>query len=186
MGELRSKLLFYRKKREEVHTPEEIKAAFDESCYAVCFNYDRGHSLAKRELFTAVWELNPDVMIVEADLCVFSPKPVIWRDQLLLINKNGTIETARTIARYMTESGIISFEYRVVDTDGVKLCFGSPDIKQEGPVGPTKGNLLIDGDKIVLTVRRMVKAEREQLRKRKAPENSGEENSLNLPETEEE
>ena len=186
MGELKSKLLFYREKRAEVYTPEEIKAAFDESCYAVCFNYDRGYGLARRELFTAIWEINPDAMIVEADLCVFSAKPVIWRDQLLLIHRNGTIETAKTIAQYMTESGIVSFEYRFLDADGMKLCFGSPNVKQDSPVGPTKGNLLIDGDKVVLTVRRMVKAEREKLRKRNAPENPGEEISSDEAETENE
>ena len=43
MENKKSPLLVYREKMAEVHTPEEIKAAFDDSFYAVCFNYDRGH-----------------------------------------------------------------------------------------------------------------------------------------------
>lgn len=86
-------LLVYREKMEEVHTSEEIKSAFDESHYAVCFNYDRGHGRTKYALFAAIWEANPDVIITEADLCVMAGDPVVWRDQLLLIDKNGNKET---------------------------------------------------------------------------------------------
>ena len=108
MENKKSPLLVYREKMAEVHTSEEIKAAFDDSCYAVCFNYDRGHGRAKYGLFAAIWEVNPDVIITEADLCIMAVEPIVWRDQLLLIDKNGTKETANAIAKFMAESGIIS------------------------------------------------------------------------------
>jgi len=92
MENKKSPLLVYREKMAEVHTPEEIKSAFDESHYAVCFNYDRGHGGAKHALFAAIWEVNPDVIITEADLCIMAVEPVVWRDQLLLIDKNGNRE----------------------------------------------------------------------------------------------
>jgi len=92
MENKKSPLLIYREKMAEVHTSEKIKSAFDESHYAVCFNYDRGHVGAKHELFAAIWEVNPDVIITEADLCIMAVEPVVWRDQLLLIDKNGNRE----------------------------------------------------------------------------------------------
>ena len=164
MENKKSPLLVYREKMAEVHTLEEIKAAFDDSFYAVCFNYDRGHVGAKHELFAAIWELNPDVIITEADLCIMAVEPVIWRDQLLLIDKNGNKETANTIAKFMAESGIISYEYRIVNESDIKVCFGTVDVKKESPIVRFKGNLLVDGDKLLLTARHMTKADREKLK----------------------
>ncbi|MBQ8566006.1 MAG: hypothetical protein IJ445_00290 [Clostridia bacterium] len=164
MENKKSPLLIYREKMAEVHTPEEIKAAFDESRYAVCFNYDRGYSRAKHELFVAIWEVNPEVIITEADLCIMADAPVVWRDQLLLVDKNGTKETANTIAKFMAESGIISYEYRFANEADVKICFGSADVKKKSPIVRFKGNLLIDDNKLILTARHMTKGDREKLK----------------------
>ena len=164
MENKKSPLLIYREKMAEVHTPEEIKAAFDESRYAVCFNYDRGYSRAKHELFAAIWEVNPEVIITGADLCIMANEPIVWRDQLLLIDKNGNKETANTIAKFMAESGIISYEYRFANEAGVKICFGSADVKKKSPITRFKGNLLIDDNKLILTARHMNKADREKLK----------------------
>ena len=158
MKNKKSPLLVYREKMAEVHTPEEIKTAFDDSFYAVCFNYDRGHVGAKHELFAAIWEVNPDVIITEADLCVMAVDPVVWRDQLLLIDKNGNKETANTIAKFMAESGIISYEYRFVNKDGIKTCL--PLSENGKTTALLKGNLLIDGDKLLLTARHIDKTDR--------------------------
>jgi len=167
MENKKSPLLVYREKMAEVHTPEEIKFAFDDSFYAVCFNYDRGHVGAKHELFAAIWEVNPDVIIAEADLCIMAVEPIVWRDQLLLIDKNGNKETANKIAKFMAESGIISYEYRIVSEADIKVCFGSVDVKKESPIVRFKGNLLIDDDKLILTARHMNKADREKLKEEK-------------------
>ena len=157
MKNKKSSFLVYREKMSEVHTPEEIKAAFDDSFYAVCFNYDRGYGRAKYALFAAIWEVNPDVIITESDLCIMAVEPVVWRDQLLLIDKNGNKETANTIAKFMAESGIISYEYRFVNKDGIKTCF--PPSENGKPSALFKGNLLIDGDKLLLTARHMTKTD---------------------------
>ncbi len=164
MENKKSPLLVYREKIAEAHTPEEIKSAFDESHYAACFNYDRGHGRAKYALFAAIWDVNPDVIITEADLCIMAVEPIVWRDQLLLIDKNGNKETANTIAKYMAESGIISYEYRFVNKSGVKVCFGSVDVKKESPIVRFNGNLMIDGNHLLLTARHMTKADREKLK----------------------
>ena len=149
-----SPLRIYKEKMAEVHTPEEIKAAFEESSYAVCFGCDRGYIAAKHELFAAIWQVNPDVIITKADLCILAEKPVVWRDQLLLINRNGTMEMVNQFAGFMAESGIISYEYRFLHEAGAdyKICFGSEDAKGKS-VARFKGNLLIDGEYSILTVR---------------------------------
>ena len=159
MKNQKSPLLVYREKMAEVHTHEEIKVAFNDSFYAVCFNYDRGYGRAKYALFAAIWEVNPDVIITEADLCIMAVEPVVWRNQLLLIDKNGNKETANTIAKFMAESGIISYEYRIVSEADIKVCFGTVDVKKESPIVRFKGNLLVDGDKLLLTARHMTKTD---------------------------
>ena len=83
------------------------------------------------------------------------------------VDKNGTKETANTSAKFMAESGIISYEYRVVNEADIKVCFGTVDVKKESPIIRFKGNLLVDGDKLMLTARHMSKADREKLKEEK-------------------
>ena len=105
------------------------------------------------------------MIIAEVDLCIMAVEPVVWRDQLLLIDKNGNKETANTIAKFMAESGIISYEYRFVNKSGAKSCL--PPSKNGKPTALLKGNLLIDGDNLLLTARHMTKADREKLKEEK-------------------
>lgn len=102
------------------------------------------------------------MIITVADLCILAVEPAVWRDQLLLIDKNGNKETANTIAKFMAESGMISYEYRIVSKNGFKHCFGATDVKKKSPIVRFKANLLIDGDKLILTARHMTKADREK------------------------
>ena len=160
MEQNKSPRCLFKEKMDGTHSLEEIKSAFYESIYSVCFNYDRGHSGAKHELFAAIWRVNPDAILTKADLCIVSKETIVWKEQLLLIDKNGTTETANTIAKYMDESGIISYEYRVVNEDGIKICFGSEDIIKKSPTVCFKGNLAIDGDKLILTASRINKSDK--------------------------
>ena len=105
------------------------------------------------------------MIITEADLCIMAVEPVVWRDQLLLIDKNGNKETANTIAKYMAESGIISYEYRFVNKSGAKNCL--PPSENRKPTALFNGNLLIDGDKLLLTAKHMNKADGEMLMEEK-------------------
>ena len=120
--------------------------------------------IQKRSLFSKIYEANPDVIIVNADLCILAREPVVMYDQLLLINKNGTMEITNEIAKLMAESGIVSYEYRVVEDCGIKICFRSIDIK-DSPIHRFKGTLLTDGEKPLLLSRHMTKAERDCLKK---------------------
>ena len=151
----------YMEKKNIVHTSEEILSAFNESQYSVCFNINEGSEalIQKRVLFSKIYEANPDAIITDADLCILAREPIVMYDQFLLINKNGTMEIANKIAKLMTESGIVSYEYRVVEECGIKICFGSIDIK-DSPIHRFKGTLLTDGEKPLLLSRHMTKAEK--------------------------
>ena len=89
MENKKSSLLIYREKTEEKHTVEELKTAFDESVYSVCFNHHRGFVGAKHELFAAIWDMNPDAILTKADLIFENEKTEEYRDQFLLIDKNS-------------------------------------------------------------------------------------------------
>ena len=166
MENKKSPLLVYREKMAEVHTPEEIKDAFDTS-FAMCFEIERGSTESmqiKRKLFGEIWTLNPDAIITEADFCVMSSESTVKCDQFLLINKNGTKDTSNEIGKLVEESGIVSSVYCFFSEKraGIKGCyrrvFGS-----DKPTFVKKANLLIDGDELVITVRVQTKADREAI-----------------------
>lgn len=160
----------YREKKNEVHTPEEIKEAFDTS-FAICFEIDRGSAEnihTKRKLFGDIWTVNPDAIITEADLCVMSTEPTVLRDQFLFINKNGTKDSTNEIAKLIEESGIITSVYCFFSEKraGIKGCYRRV-FGEDKPSIIKKGNLLIDGDKFLVTVRVQTKADREKLKEEK-------------------
>ena len=115
----------YKQKKAEVHTPAEIKSAFEES-FAICFDFNENRTPTTRSsMFTSIWMLNPDAFIVECDLCVMSTEPKAHRDQFLLINRNGTKESANEILRLMEESDSITSAYCFFSEKkaGIKGCY---------------------------------------------------------------
>ena len=163
----------YREKKNEVHIPEEVKEAFDAS-FAMCFEIDRGSAEnihTKRKLFGDIWTVNPDAIITEADLCVMSTEPTVMRDQFLFINKNGTKDATNEIAKLIEESGIITSVYCFFSEKkaGIKGCYRRV-FGEDKPSVVKKGNLLIDGDKLLVTVRVQTKADREAIKAEKNKE----------------
>lgn len=165
MENQKSPLLIYREKRAEVHTTEEIKVAFENS-FAMCFSFNENrHPTSKLSLFINVCKVNPDVMIQEVDFCVFRRESEAMRNQYLIINKNGTDEMSNHIIQLIADSGAVSSTYCFFSNKkagikrGYKIVFGG------SPVSPVfKGNLLIDGNKILLTARYLEKADRELIK----------------------
>lgn len=163
-------LLLYREKKNEVHSPEEIKAAFDAG-FAVCFCVDREKlksATDKPLLLTSLWQINSDAIITEADLCVMGIDSTVARDQFLLINKNGTKESPNELVKCIEESGIVSscICFFSEKKAGIKGCFRRV-VGSEKTVCRKKANLLIDGDKILVTVRSQTKADRDAIKMEK-------------------
>lgn len=169
MEEKKSYRAIFRQKKDEVHTPEEIKLAFEDS-FAVCFALVEDHTPgARMQLFGKIWEINPDTIITEADLFVVQSDPVATKDQYLVICKNGTKETNALLSQCLEESGIITSPWYIQSKKhgGIKTCYWFASETQQKTV-VHKANLLIDGDNLLLTVRHLSTADHVRM---KAEEN---------------
>ena len=150
----------FRQKKNEVHTTKEIASAFEHSfsaCFALSEDCAPG---ARMQLFSKIWEINPDAIITEADLFVVQSDPVAAMDQYLVIGKNGTKETNALLARCLEESGIITSPWYIQSKKhgGIKTCYRfASEMQQKAVVH--KANLLIDGNDLLLSVRHLSSAD---------------------------
>lgn len=62
-------------KKDIVHMPEEILAAYEDNTAIVVELSQKRTSSAKPNLLGGIWQINPEVIITEADLCVMSTEP---------------------------------------------------------------------------------------------------------------
>ena len=152
----KSDLELYREKRDKVYTFAEIKEAFDNS-FVACFDVDKEKINIDRwsfRLFSGIWEINPDAIIKEADLCMLTGNPTVKRKQILVINKNGTRDSVNEIGRFIESTGFVSeaFFFSGEKKDGVKKCYRNV-FGSSKPAFINKGNLLSDGDNLLVTVR---------------------------------
>lgn len=146
----------FRQKKDEVHTHEEILQAFDSSfCACFALTEDRAPG-ARMQLFSKIWEINPDAIITEADLFVVQSDPVAAMDQYLVIGKNGTKETNALLAQCLEESGFITSPWYIQSKKqgGIKTCYQYV-LESDKPAVVHKANLLIDEDNLLLTVRHL-------------------------------
>ena len=152
----------YMEKKNIVHTPEEILAAFEDNT-AIVFELSRERaSFAKSNLFGGVWQINPEAIITEADLCVMSVEPTAHRKQILVIDKGGDKDTGNRILDLMYKSGVVPCCYVAFKEKkyGIKRC-----ILQRFDYKKTvvkKMNLLVDGNDLLVTVRHLSQADLEK------------------------
>lgn len=152
----KSKLELYREKRDRVYTFFDVKEAFDNS-FVACFDVDKGKITDSRwryKLFSGLWEINPDAIIKEADLCVLTGKPTVKSKQILVINKNGARDSANEIGRLIESTGFVTeaFCFFGERKDGAKKCYRNV-FGSNKPSLINKGNLLDDVDRLLVTVR---------------------------------
>lgn len=81
--------------------------------------------------------------------------------QILLVNKNGTKESANEIVKLIEESGAVSVAYCFFSQRkaGIKGCYRRT-LGRDKPAAVEKANLLIDGQNLIITVRHITKEER--------------------------
>lgn len=165
MEEKKSYRAIFKEKMAEVHTREEIKLAFEDS-FAACFALaeDRAPG-AKARLFGRIWEIDPDAIIVEADLFVVQSEPVAARDQYLVISKNSTKESNALLAQCIEESGTITSVWyiRSQKQGDIKPCYQHVLGSDKSAV-IHKANLLIDGNNLVLSIRTLSHADHTQMK----------------------
>ena len=149
----------YMEKKNIIHTPEEILAAFEDNT-AVVFELSRERApSAKSILFDGIWQINPEAIITEADLCVMSVEPTAHGKQILVIDKGGDKETSNRILDLMYKSGIVPCYVTFKEKKyGIKRC-----ILQRFDYKTTvvkKMNLLVDCDgNLLVTVRHLSQAD---------------------------
>jgi hypothetical protein len=85
-----------------------------ETSFAICFGLDQGDSMKERgkyKLFSQIFDINSDVIITQADLCVLFGMPTALRNQFLIINKNATKETNNELVALIENSGVVTSAY---------------------------------------------------------------------------
>lgn len=135
----------------------EILAAFAADP-AVCFEVTKEAASHRRDCFRAVWEHNPDALILdEVDLCHWGKESVIRRDQCLIINKGGDKRSTDKILELLESAGL---------TDRALVCYTPKDGGEkhcyEEVFGSTKPSLthivrLHDDGNLLLSIRTAVK-----------------------------
>ena len=155
----------YMEKKSEVHTHEEILAAFEDNT-AIVFevNKERG-VLGKRDLLAGIWEINPEALISEeCDLCVMSVEATAHRKQILVIDKGGDKDTGNRILDMMYKSGVVPCCYVSYKEKkhGIKRCILQKFDNKATVV--KKMNLLVDYGNLLVTVRHLSHADHEKKR----------------------
>ena len=159
----------YMEKKNIIHTPEEILAAFEDNT-AIVFELKKERGLSdKRNLFAGIWEINPEALIAEdCDLCVMGGESTTHRKQILIIDKGGDKDTGNRILDLMYKSGVVPFCYVSFKEkkNGIKRCILQAFNAETTVV--KKMNLLVDYGNLIVTVRHLSQADHE------AKENMGE------------
>ena len=152
----------YMEGRNKKHSVEEILTAFEDS-YSICFELgDNRTPSTKIKLLTGVWTINPDAIVTETDLCVLSAESTVQRKQMLLIDKNGDIDTINKILDLMYESEAISNCYVTYKEKEYGTKIGVLQKFNRKPKIIKKMNLLVDGENLLLTVRFLSRADHEK------------------------
>ena len=149
----------YMEKKNIVHTPEEILAAFEDNT-AVVFELSRERApSAKSILFGGIWQINPEAIITEADLCVMSVEATAHRKQILVIDKGGDKDTGNRILDLMYKSGVVPSCYVTFKEkkNDIKRCILQKFDHKTTVVN--KINLLVDGNDLLVTVRHLGQAD---------------------------
>ena len=101
----------YKEKMSEVHPPEDFLSAFEDNT-AIVFELKKERNPSdKRKLLSGIWDINPEAIITEADLCVISVESTAHRKQILIIDKGGDKDTGNRILNLIYKSGVVPFCY---------------------------------------------------------------------------
>ena len=132
-----------------------IKAAFDAGV-AMCFSFDKENgSVSRVTLVSKILENFPDALIAKCDYIHFASEPKAFRDMILLVKKDDDKESFnKMVDEIIIPSGIVSEAVFIGKTSeqGTKKAV-KREFANDKPCIVKKANLLVDGDKLLLTVR---------------------------------
>ena len=138
-----------------VEQANEVKLAFD-SGVAMCFKVNKELGAGPRiKIISDILENHLDVMLVKCDLFIDSADPKAFSDMILLVKKETENESFnKMVDEIIIPSGIVSEAIFVGKTNekNVKKAVRR-EFANDKPCIVKKANLLVDGDKLVLTIR---------------------------------
>ena len=144
--------------RNEKLTPEqacEIKAAFDAGM-AMCFAFDKGNDAHPRiSVVSKILRGYPDVILAKCDYVYLGTEPKGERDMILLIKTDtGKESFNRIVDEIIIPSGSVSQAIFIgmTNEEGIKKAVKREFANDKSCI-VKKANLLIDGDKLLLTIR---------------------------------
>lgn len=142
----------------------EIKAAFDAGV-AMCFAFHGEHDTrAQAALIRAVLEAHGDAIVADCDVFLSGVQPQAIGDAVLLIKKETDNESFnRMVDEIIIPSKLVSRAIFIAKADdsGVKRAAERELFESKSAV-VKEANLLVDGNKLLLTVRRLNLAKREE------------------------
>ena len=151
----RDKSRDFRYKKLTVDEAQKIKAAFDAGV-AMCFSFDKENgSVSRVALVSKILENFPDALIAKCDYIYLGSEPKAFRDMILLVKKDTDKEAFnKMVDEIIIPSGIVSEAVFIGKTgeQGVKKAV-KREFANDKPCIVKKANLLVDGEKLVLTVR---------------------------------
>lgn len=151
---------FYRKKL-TAEQCNEMQTMFADS-FAVCFELKRDLETGRRPVAMSLWYLIvkelPNAYIMDAELLTGGSEPTVKGEQVLIILNKNSAEESEKLMKLLEESGKVDTCYLIFskkkedDKGCVRVIFGS-----DKPAIVKKANLLVDRDKLLLTVRTRMK-----------------------------
>ena len=136
----------------------EIKAAFD-SGVAMCFQVNKDLGAGPRiKMVSSLLEAYSDVILAKCDYVIFSKEPKVFRDMILLVKQDTDKEAFnKMVDEIIIPSGIVSEAVFIGKTseEGIKKAV-KREFSNDKPCIVKKANLLVDGEKLVLSVRNNV------------------------------
>ena len=151
----RDKSRDFRNAKLTVEQANSIKSSFDEGV-AMCFGFDEGSTAPSRiSIVSKILQCCPDAILAKCDYIHFSSSPKCVRDMILLIKTDTDKEAMnKMVEEIIKPSGCVSQAVFVAETneDGIKKAV-KRDFLNEKPCIVKKANLLVDGDKLLLTIR---------------------------------
>lgn len=139
-----------------------IKASFD-SCVAMCFAFDQGSSAPARiSLISNILKEYPDVILAKCDYVHFGTDLKGTSDMILLIKTDTNKESLNAMVdEIIVPSGCVSQAIFIAEAneDNIKKAY-KREFSNNKPCIVKKANLLVDGNKLLLTIRTNVLAKR--------------------------
>ena len=132
-----------------------IKTSFDAGI-AMCFTFDQGSAAPSRiSLISKILQSYPDVILAKCDCVHFDTDPKVVRDMILLIKTDSDKESLNTMVNeIIIPSGCVSQAIFIAATneDNLKKAY-KREFSNNKSCTVRKANLIVDGDKLLITIR---------------------------------